>query len=145
MCMCPVYRWRVDELFTDVQYWGVLCFVYFTYITSIWQSKLFQVYLWCLFYVYFSKIGWPQNNAVNQITEHSEHVIRGDSANLFPPLIHAWPYKPCSLHVYYTVVSLHPETVVWLHGLVKSQFTMPWNPYLFWNPCEFQEKSIKIM
>ncbi len=27
MCMCPMYRWRFDELFTDVQYWGVLCVV----------------------------------------------------------------------------------------------------------------------
>lgn len=34
-------------------------------------------------YVYFRKIGWPLNNAVNQITEHTEHVIQGDSANLF--------------------------------------------------------------
>ncbi len=25
MYMCPVYRRRFDELFTDVQYWGVLC------------------------------------------------------------------------------------------------------------------------
>ncbi len=27
MCMCPMYRWRFDELFTDVQYQGVLCVV----------------------------------------------------------------------------------------------------------------------
>ncbi len=27
MCMCPMYRWRFDELFTDVQYRGVLCVV----------------------------------------------------------------------------------------------------------------------
>ncbi len=26
MCMCPMYRGRF-ELFTDVQYWGVLCVV----------------------------------------------------------------------------------------------------------------------
>ncbi len=25
--MCPMYRLRFDELFTDVQYWGVLCVV----------------------------------------------------------------------------------------------------------------------
>ncbi len=27
MCMFPMYWWRFDELFTDVQYWGVLCVV----------------------------------------------------------------------------------------------------------------------
>ncbi len=27
MCMCPMYRLRFDELFTDVQYWAVLCVV----------------------------------------------------------------------------------------------------------------------
>ncbi len=27
MCMCPMYRCRFDELFTDVQYRGVLCVV----------------------------------------------------------------------------------------------------------------------
>ncbi len=27
MCRCTMYRWRFDELFTDVQYWAVLCVV----------------------------------------------------------------------------------------------------------------------
>ncbi len=27
LCMWSMYRWRFDELFTDVQYWGVLCVV----------------------------------------------------------------------------------------------------------------------
>ncbi len=27
MCMCPMYRWRFDELFTDVKYWGVFSVV----------------------------------------------------------------------------------------------------------------------
>ncbi len=31
MCMCPMYRWRFDELFTDVQYRGVLCVVQVEY------------------------------------------------------------------------------------------------------------------
>ncbi len=27
MCICPMYGWGFDELFPDVQYWGVLCVV----------------------------------------------------------------------------------------------------------------------
>jgi len=39
MCMCPFYRIRFDELFTDVQYWGVSCVVQVGY--GLGEKKLF--------------------------------------------------------------------------------------------------------
>ncbi len=38
MYMCPMYRWKFDELFTDVQYRGVLCVVQVGY--GLGEKKL---------------------------------------------------------------------------------------------------------
>ncbi len=46
MCMCPMYRWRFDELFTDVQYCAVLCVVQVGY--SLWGENCYKLnsYRW---------------------------------------------------------------------------------------------------
>ncbi len=82
MCMCPMYRWRFEELFTDVQYWGG-CYVLFRWDMAWGGGTVLGVN------------SWYQQLTLSQVTNGLPYWVWWVQSDILSPFLLSGEVKMC--------------------------------------------------